>query len=87
MLERLKKKIPATVYMAFIFLAVILTGFIAPDGIDKGENVYLLIVTLESTAFLLPSIIYCHTQGFEYAKGLEIKIPELNKIPIVFSCF
>lgn len=85
MVERLKKKIPGTVYLIFIFFAIIFTGFITPEGVGKDENVYLLIVTLESTAFLLPSIIYCHTQGFDYAKGLEIKIPELNKVPIIFS--
>ncbi len=85
MIERLKRSIPATVYLIFIFFAVIFTGFITPDGIGKGESVYLLIVTLESMAFLLPSIIYCHTKGFDYTKGLEIKIPELSKLPVVFS--
>ena len=85
MVERLKKKIPATVYLVFIFLAVILTEFITFEGLSDGENIYLLIVTLESIVFLLPSIIYCHTQGFDYVKGLEIKIPELNKIPVILS--
>lgn len=85
MLNFIRKKLPGTLYLTFIFMAVILTGVMSPEGLGSDENVYLLIVTLEIVAFLLPSIIYCHLHGFEYAKGLELKIPELNKLPIVFS--
>lgn len=85
MIDQIKKRLPSAVYLLCVFLAVILTGLMSTDSIGNGENVYLLIVTLEIVAFMLPSIIYCHLQGFEYAKGLELKIPELNKLPIIFS--
>ncbi len=85
MIKILKRKIPGISYLVFILLAVIVTGYITPDNFRTDENIYLLIVTLEITAFVIPSIIYCHVKGFEYAKGLELKIPELNKIPVIIS--
>ena len=85
MVSKLKSSLPVNLYPIFIFIAVILTGLITPDTIGEGENIYLLIVTLEIIALVIPSIIYCHLQGFDYAKGLEIKIPELGKLPIIFS--
>ena len=85
MLYRIRKKLPGTVYLVFVFAAVIFLNLLTTEKIGRNENVFLLIVTLEIAAFVLPSIIYCHVQGFEYTKGLELKIPELNKIPIVVS--
>ena len=66
------------------YILLLITKLIDLTFINR-DNEYLSVVILQMMIFLVPAAIWCRLGGERYTKGLRIRMPKANTIPLIIS--
>ena len=73
-----------TVLVFATYLLLLLTKLIDVTLINR-DNEYLSVILLQMMIFLVPAAVWCRFCGENYTKGLRIRAPKLDSLPLILS--